>query len=260
MLERRRYRAGETILRENDLGESAFIIQKGRVEITRQVGGRPLHLATLGPGETLGEMSMIDDQPRSATALALEDTELAEIHHDDFYEALQTDPDTALLILKTLFERLREANARILQLSRNAAGAASATPAVAAREAPSVLLEPESDEARQALGQPMVRFEKFPFRVGRSSHNPLVHNDLTLADEMPWQISRHHLAFVLEGGSVGLVDRGSRLGSSLDGRRLGGPDGEAGPVLLEGNEARLVLGNAQSPYAFRIRVTPVRVA
>lgn len=70
-MEQRHFERGEFILRENELGETAFIIEKGLVEVTRRVGSEQIHLATLGPGETLGEMSIVDDKPRSATAVAL---------------------------------------------------------------------------------------------------------------------------------------------------------------------------------------------
>jgi CRP-like cAMP-binding protein len=259
MLKKRQFQAGETILRENDLGETAYIIQKGRVEISREVGGRKLRIAVLGPGDTIGEMSMIDDKPRSATAVALDATELTEIHQDDFYEALQTDPQATILILKVLFERLREANQRFLQLSAQGGGASPAALDEGAVEAAvAVVLEPVSDAARQALPEGPVRIERFPYRVGRVSHNPLVQNDLELRDEMPWQISRHHLAFVFEDGRVGAIDRGSTLGSSVEGTRLGGRGGVPGPLWFPESGGTLVLGNAKSPYEFRVAIEPAR--
>lgn len=250
MLERRTFKAGQTILGEGDLGETAYIIQQGRVQISRGSGGGALRLAVLGPGETLGEMSMIDDKPRSATAVALEDTELTEIHRDAFYEALQVDPEATIMILKALFERLREANSRILQLEGGAAVVELSEGAV--RPGAALRLEPLTPEAEGAVSGVVTTIDKFPFRIGRSSHNPLVHNDLELQDDMPWQISRHHVAFVVENGKVGIVDRGSTLGSCVDGARLGGPGGQAGPFFFEGSEGHLVLGTEGSPYAFRV--------
>lgn len=252
MLDRRKFKAGDTILKEGDLGETAFIIHQGTVEITKDVGGRRVQLATVGPGETLGEMSMIDDTPRSATAVALEDVECDEIHHDDFYEALQSDPETALLLLKSLFERLRVANNTVLQL-RAAGVLPSEPPAAAPARPPVVLIEGLTPEAERALPTCPFRIERFPFRIGRQSHNPLVHNDLEIEDETPWQVSRHHLAFVLDNGRVGLVDRGSTLGSDVDGRRLGGRKGEPGPIFVEG-ETRLTLGQEKSPFRFQVIV------
>ena len=96
---------GETLIREGDLGETAFIVHEGQVEIRKDIGGKIVPLATAGPGDTIGEMSMIDDTPRSATAVALTPVVADEVHHDDFYQALQTDREVALIMLKALFER-----------------------------------------------------------------------------------------------------------------------------------------------------------
>jgi len=263
-LEQRHFKRGETILRENDFGETAFIIEKGLVEVTHRVGSEQVHLAMLGPGETLGEMSIVDDKPRSATAVAIESTTVTAIHQDELYEALQTDSKLAITLLKSLFERLREANARLYRIRAEQAGetfredppAPASTPAATIVE-PVLRLEAITTEAAAALpADGPLRIDQFPFRIGRVSHNPLVHNDLELRDQMPWQISRHHLAFVVEGQRVGVVDRGSRLGASLDGTRFGGDSGEPGPVFLQGDRGQLVLGSPESPYEFEITIEP----
>ena len=108
--------------------------------------------------------------------------------------------------------------------------------------------------AREALSDGPCRIDRFPFRIVRLSHNPLVHNDLTIEDDTPWQISRHHLAFVLLDGRVAVADRGSTLGSSVDGRRLGGERGEPGPLTFSGDRGSLVLGNEKSPFRFDVTI------
>jgi CRP-like cAMP-binding protein len=113
-----RYKAGEVIVQENDFGETAYIIGEGRVEVSKELGGQSVHLAYLGVGETFGEMSMIDEKPRSATVTAVTETVVSEIRRDDFFDSFQTDPKVALTLLKVLFERLREADARILELQK----------------------------------------------------------------------------------------------------------------------------------------------
>jgi hypothetical protein len=263
-MEQRHFERGEVILRENELGETAFIIEKGLVEVTHRVGSEQIHLATLGPGETLGEMSMVDDKPRSATAVALEPTVVSEIHQDELYESLQADSKLAVMLLKSLFERLREANARVYPIRAEQTGVilpvAPSEPAptpAPARARPVLRLEALSTEAAAALpGEGPLRIDQFPFRVGRASHNPLVHNDLELRDQIPWQISRHHLAFIVEEQRIGVVDRGSRLGASLDGMRFGGSGDDPGPVFLQGNRAELVVGSVESPYEFELTLEP----
>jgi len=110
----RRYEAGEVIIRENEVGETAYVIAQGKVEVSKQLDGQKVHLAYLGAGETFGEMSMIDEKPRSATVTAVTETFVSEIRRDDFFKSFQAEPKVALELLKVPFDRLREANARIL--------------------------------------------------------------------------------------------------------------------------------------------------
>ena len=114
-----RYQAGEVIVQENDFGETAYVIAQGQVEVTKGLHGQNVHLAYLGAGEIFGEMSMIDEKPRSATVTAVTEISVNEIRRDDFFNSFQTDPKVALQLLKVLFERLREADSMILQLQKS---------------------------------------------------------------------------------------------------------------------------------------------
>ena len=114
-----RYEAGEVIIQENDVGETAYVINQGQVEVSKDLQGQKVHLAYLGVGETFGEMSMIDEKPRIATVTAVTETLVCEIRRDDFFNSFQTDPKVALQLLKVLFERLREADSMILQLQKS---------------------------------------------------------------------------------------------------------------------------------------------
>jgi signal transduction histidine kinase/ActR/RegA family two-component response regulator len=110
----RRYEAGEVIIRENEFGETAYVIARGKVEVSKQLDGQKVHLAYLGAGETFGEMSMIDEKPRSATVTAVTETLVSEIRRDDFFSSFQAEPKVALELLKVPFDRLRDADTRIL--------------------------------------------------------------------------------------------------------------------------------------------------
>lgn len=253
-----RYEAGEAIIREGDIGETAYVINQGRVEVSKELQGQKVHLAYLGAGETFGEMSMIDEKPRSANVTAITETLVCEIRRDDFFNSFQTDPKIALQLLKVLFERLREADARILELQKAAAPEQAlvpeVVPVVPAGEKPTITLEGMTPLANAALPVSPFQIARFPFRIGRQSPDPLVYNDLMLADSVPLQISRHHLAFIQQEGRVGVVDRGSTLGSWVDGRQVGGPSRMAGPVFFIGSEGLLVLGHRDSPFRYRVRL------
>ena len=107
------YQPGEVLLREGDMGESAYIVERGRVEVTKELHGQMVHLAFLGPGEIIGEMSIIDNKPRSATVIAIEETVARELNREELFYNLRTDPETALSLLRLLFDRLRESHITI---------------------------------------------------------------------------------------------------------------------------------------------------
>ena len=258
MIERRRYEAGEVILRENEPGETAYIIETGQVEVTRKQNGRSIHLAYIGPGKSFGEMSMIDDKPRSATVTAVEPTVAREIHRDIFFESLSTHPEFAISLLKVLFERLREAQSTIMQLRRTQSSNTTVPDVISqptsVKVGTVVYLEGLTPEASQALPLTPFAITTFPFRIGRLSDDPLVHNDLMLPDTKPWQISRHHACFVEHEGRIGVIDRGSTLGLSVDGERLGSTEGNPGPLFFSSREGTLVLGHHTSPFQFRVKI------
>jgi CRP-like cAMP-binding protein len=269
VLEQVRFKAGDVIIRENDEGETAYIIERGRVKVTREIEGREIHLAELGPGEPFGEMSMIDEKPRSATVTALEDIVAREVHRETFFRSLQSDPDVAIHLLRALFERLRESGAQIVRLQQQVGGPAG-TAAAAAPEAddaePDVEAEAEdadvglylsglTPQAAKHLESNPTRITKFPFRIGRRSNDPLVMNDLDLADFMPFQISRHHCALVRHGNRFGVLDRGSKLGCLVEGKSVGGHQGDPGPLFFEKTEGKLILGNKRSQFQFKVVVS-----
>jgi CRP-like cAMP-binding protein len=265
MITSRRYESGEVILREGDTGETAYIIDHGQVEVTKQLDGRAVHLAYIGAGDVFGEMSMIDDRPRSATITAVEPTVVREVHREGFYDGLQSHPEVALNLLKVLFERLREAHATILQLQRGimlpsvAALAAIQVPAASAAGNlslvhPVVHLTGLTERASMSLPSTPFRVNTFPFRIGRKSDDPLVHNDLMLEDFAPLQISRHHVSLIKENGRIGVVDRGSTLGGFVDDQHIGGQESNPGPVFFTGRIGTLVLGNIESPFRYEVAI------
>jgi CRP/FNR family transcriptional regulator len=76
------YEAGEVIFKEGSHGAAVYVISSGKVEISKIVQGKKRVLEIFGPGDVFGEMSFIDPAPRSATAIALEDTTLELVDKD----------------------------------------------------------------------------------------------------------------------------------------------------------------------------------
>jgi CRP-like cAMP-binding protein/HEAT repeat protein len=96
--------AGETLFAQGDKGEALYIICQGEVEV--RLGERVV--AKLGAGECIGELALLDGEPRSATAVATCDTTLLEVASDRFKHLLLTQPPAARALLRTLDRRIRE--------------------------------------------------------------------------------------------------------------------------------------------------------
>ena len=97
------YAADSIIFREGDYGDTLFIIVDGSVQISRS--GEPL--ALLQTRDHFGEMSILDGEPRSASAVAVRDCLLLKISQEEFHDILSTHFDTALAVIKTLSRNLR---------------------------------------------------------------------------------------------------------------------------------------------------------
>jgi len=107
-LVRRKYARGQTLFHMGDEGGNLYIIERGRVKITiPSADGEEIILALLAPGEILGEISLIDGKPRSATVQAMKDTEVLCLFREDFLDVLRDRFDVVLRVLAILAERLR---------------------------------------------------------------------------------------------------------------------------------------------------------
>jgi CRP/FNR family transcriptional regulator, cyclic AMP receptor protein len=103
------FKAGETIIREGDEGDTAFFIVSGAVDVA--VGrANPRIVGRLQTGEVFGEMSLIEPGPRSATVTAACDTECLAASYQDFIAAIEENPERAVGFMKTLVRRLRKMN------------------------------------------------------------------------------------------------------------------------------------------------------
>ncbi|HEX8953000.1 MAG TPA: cyclic nucleotide-binding domain-containing protein, partial [Polyangia bacterium] len=107
------YAAGHVLFREGDSGTHMFVIQSGRVQLTRRVRGREQHLATLPPGEFFGEMAIINKQPRSATATVIEEAHLLVLDARTFEEMIRGNAEIAIRMIKMLALRLAQANSQV---------------------------------------------------------------------------------------------------------------------------------------------------
>ena len=104
--ETRELPAGTVIFEEGETGEEMFGVVAGKVELQMPDG----RVFTLGPDESFGEMAVVDQSPRSGTAIAVEDTTLAVIDRNRFLFLVHETPTFALQVMGSLAERLRSAH------------------------------------------------------------------------------------------------------------------------------------------------------
>ena len=103
------FRAGEVIMRQGEFGECAYIIDSGQVEILiEKTNGLVQRVGTRGPGTVIGEMAIVDDEPRVATIKAVEDCRLLEITRSDFHRRLKSADPVIQMISQIILTRYRD--------------------------------------------------------------------------------------------------------------------------------------------------------
>ena len=109
-----KFRAGTAIFHADDVGSMLYIIVKGAVKIfVPATDGREVVLAVHRAGDIFGEMSLLDDERRSASATTLEDTEMLSLAREDLQDVIERHPDALRAILDVLVKRMRQTNQSI---------------------------------------------------------------------------------------------------------------------------------------------------
>lgn len=115
---RRNYPRGRTIVAEGEPSQSLYILLSGRAKVQRSdAEGKEVILAVLGSGDWFGEMSMIDDAPRSASVITLESCDFMAIEKSSFKTMLMQSPEVSMAVMRGLVNRLREADRKIETLA-----------------------------------------------------------------------------------------------------------------------------------------------
>lgn len=111
---------GQVLLREGDPGGAMYVVAEGEFDVFRDVDGREVAIDRVGPGEVLGEMSLLERRPRSASARAVVDSRIIEISEEAFRELTQ-HPSAALAMLDTVLSRMRALEAALRESEQQAA-------------------------------------------------------------------------------------------------------------------------------------------
>lgn len=237
---------GETLFRRGDPSEFAYLVVSGQVELLDEHEGREIRIGLVAGGEIVGEMGLVEERPRSLTARALTEVRASAVTREGFVELILHNPEEGLHYLRALFERMRTMNGRDIPTgdARSDAGF-------------DVTLVPLTATAAHAVPAAGLLLQHSPFRIGRAQDAREVNldsNDLVLADEKPYHVSRNHCAIEIRADGVFVHDRGSYLGTIVNGTHVGGKH-RKGSVPLAVGENEVIAGSSHSPFQFRVTVT-----
>ena len=116
----RSFKKDEILVKQGDSGIGLYIIASGKVKIVKETAdGSELEIAVQGPGDFFGEMTVLDNAPRSASVIAIEDTDCLLLTSWVFKSRMEVQPEIALMVLPVVVKRFRETNERLLALSQS---------------------------------------------------------------------------------------------------------------------------------------------
>lgn len=274
-----RYRTGDVLFREGDPSDFACLILEGAVEVQRAFGDESLTLGVLETGDLVGEMGVLESQPRSATVIARGDVAVEIIPAEGFVDWICRTPEASRRLLVRLSAKVRaltmesgQLRAALRRLDPQAplppagetlpARLPSAPPPAppAAAPAPTPAPAPPKITLRclGAAGDTLVKITRLPFCVGRPAPEiGLCDSDeqtLLIADNFPYRLSPNHFAVCIDP-RLGLVarDLGSDLGTTVNGQFIGGIFARDTCRLQPGVNT-VAAGGLDSPFVFKILV------
>ena len=112
----RLYRDGEIIVRQGEVGDRMFVVQQGQVQVLLERDGREIPLRVLGEGEFIGEMSIFEQEVRSATVRAQGEARLLTVDRKGFLKRIHEDPSLAYRVVQTLSRRVRQLSDEVARL------------------------------------------------------------------------------------------------------------------------------------------------
>ena len=116
----KKYKKGEVIFRQGDIGDCMYVVQKGEVEALAEPDGKELRLRTMGPNEFFGEMALFEKEMRTATIRATRDTRVLTIDKKSFLGGIHEDPSLAYRIVETMSHRIRDLTDRLAAYRKTA--------------------------------------------------------------------------------------------------------------------------------------------
>jgi len=241
--------AGHIVYSEGDESDAVYIVSEGEIEVARASGDEPVVLARLRRGQLFGEMGVIADRLRSTTTRAATDVSPLSIGKQDFLDAFGPNNKLALKVLRTLCERLSNADQRILDAVRREGAPVG--------EVGRIRRLPGSHIVEAQIGAEGIEIGDLPYRVGRRAEpgEPPQETPMSLAmhAQEGYQISLEQFAIDEAGGRLMVQDLGSHLGTLVNGQRIASFE-QSQTADLGFGETEIQAGGSTSDYRFRIIV------
>jgi CRP/FNR family transcriptional regulator, cyclic AMP receptor protein len=245
------YVEGQVLFREGDPADSVFRLLSGAVDILRDLDGDPIILGTIGAGQFIGEMGVVENRPRNATARAASEVEVEILTPIEFFDQITGSPRAVRELIQRLSRRLREADDRIVNDERRSGRAHSQT---AVESVNNAHLAAKNRWLRTQFHAPL-KLGDLPFVVGRGAVAreglPQLQPDLKLDDTTPFRLSRNHFMIEKRDGNYYVRDLRSTLGTIVNGEPIGDHfRGDEAPLRAGENE--VIAGGVNSPFVFSV--------
>ncbi len=254
--EKKTFRAGEIIIREGEVSDEVYIVLKGKVEVFKKgVNKQEIILNIVSEGDVFGELGFILENPREVSARALTDIDVDIFDPRSFSLLYDLEIGRKMRpIIQSVAERLRVSYAKIADLG-DCEKRVIEHKATELQKLISVQIIAENKKAMVSLnGLKSIGVERFPFTIGRFSRrrsDDLFHkNDLYLNDKAPFQISRSHCSLIKKNNKIFFQDRGSTLGSLVNGTQIGGKTSFSKKIELVAGNNTIQIGSSRSNLLF----------
>jgi CRP-like cAMP-binding protein len=248
----------QVLFREGDPADSVFRLLSGSVDILRELDGDPILLGTVGAGQFIGEMGVVENRPRSATARAASEVEVEIFTPTEFLDHIASSPRAARELIQRLSQRLREADDRIVNDERRSGRAhgtrKDADSHTAVESVNNAYLAAKSPSLQRQFRTPLG-LRDLPFIVGRGpvagEGLPPLPPDLKLDDTVPFRLSRNHFMIEKRDGNYYVRDLCSTLGTIVNGEPIG-DHFRSDDAPLRAGENEVIAGGVDSPFIFSV--------
>ena len=253
----RQFKKGEILFHQGDASDCVMLVRTGEIEVLREVGDVTVLLGHVRDGEWLGELSVIENRNRGATARAVADCEVEILTAQKFLEWVSSDPLMARDLIRRLSVRLREVVDTVAGELSSFAHNHFEDGQGEASDHSAISLMAQTDELHSRVGAVPIHVAKLPYLVGRvpvtGEEQPSRPPDLLIGDAEPFRLSRQHFMIARSGTQLVASDMGSALGTIVNGQAVGHHFMKDSAPLHRG-ENHIIAGGHDSPFTFLISV------